>query len=331
MNSRAVNCPIRPAGSRRGAPAFTLVEVLLAVFILTLVVTSVYFTLYSAMEAFHAGVKMKDQYQEVRAGLSNMLSDLRQSASANQYWKDYYQPETQLDEDGNPLPDDRERHEDRGKVKFVGDAGSVSFARKELVPQRERPYDLIEVKYSLDRERKSLQRTRSRSLLAEQMVIWRENYLSLLLETDFRDMLPDPQYDQHSEDILRNVTGLRFAYFDGEEWVDSWDSTEPLFPPEEEYDPDTGNPTPTPDPNMLEKGLPAAVEVKIDFVVDTRSSRRSRGDQDPLTRSLITRTYLPHSNLNMAETPFERKGKSQRGEGSRRERRSQRRSDVRDE
>jgi hypothetical protein len=329
MSSRSGNCSIRPAGPRRGAPAFTLVEVLLAVFILTLVVTSVYFTLYSAMEAFHAGVKMKDQYQEMRAGLSNMLSDLRQSASANQFWKDYYQPEPLLDEEGNALPDDRERNEERGKIKFVGDAGSVSFVRKEMVPLREQPYDLIEVKYSLDRERRALQRTRTRSVLAEQMVIWRENYLSLLLETDFRDMLPDPQYDEHSEDVLRNVTGLRFAYFDGEEWVDSWDSTDPLFPPEEEYDPDTGNPTPTPDPNMIEKGLPAAVEVKVDFVVDTRSSRRTRGDQELFTRSLITRTYLPHSNLNMAETPFERKGQSQSKEGSRRERRSQRRSEER--
>lgn len=313
---------------RRG---FTLIEVLIGVFILTLVVSAVYFTLYTALEAFHAGTAMMDQYQETRVGLSRMLTDLRQAASPNQYWQDLKEHEQRLDEDGNPIPIDPDIDKDRGKIKLVGDANKVSFVLREVVPQREKPYDLVEVRYELDRDKQAVLRTRARSVLANQMVMWRENLLSTLYETDFRNTLPDAVYEPYTEEVIHNVLDLQFRYFDGENWVDTWDSSEPLVEEEEEaYDPLSGNPTPTPDPNRLEKGLPAAVQVQLGFFAETRSTRRQRSGKDLLRRSLITSTYLPHSNLNLAETPFSSKEGKRGMRSTRRTDRSDREQRIRE-
>lgn len=318
------------AARRATSPGFTLAEVLIGVFILTLVVSAVYFTLWSSLEALHAGKALMDQYQEARIGTNRLVSDIRQAASPNQYWQDLARHAAQVDEHGNPLPPPPGIDPDRGKIIFKGDAQLLSFVRKEVIVEREQPYDLVEVRLFFDPETRTIRRTRAKSVLGNQMVMWREAYLTQTLggesgamgsggsETRFRGRaardddqgpldyhmtLPDHEYQPTTEVLLRNAAGLRFAYYDGERWQDHWDSTEPLEDPQAEpYDPASGNPTPTPNPET--RGLPAAVEVRVDFVAATRTSKRGGNEGDLLTRTFLTRSFLPHSNLNMAETPF---------------------------
>lgn len=287
--------------------AFTLIEVLLAVFIVTLVITAVYFTLYATLDAFHAGKGLMDQYQEARIGTQRILTDLRQAASPNQYWQNVHRNQELVDEDGNPIPLSGDIDPDRGVIKFMGERDRVTFVRPEVVPERdEQPYDLVEVTLALDGEEKAITRTRTKSVLAGQMMRWREEYLNELLgtsETSYAYTLPDANYEEKREVLMRNAVGLRFAYYDGEQWEEDWDSTEPLFETGYDYNPETGNPTPTPDPQT--KGLPYAVEVQVEFEADTTGRRKKSEETSLLKRTFLTRTLLPHSNLNLAESPFQ--------------------------
>lgn len=46
-----------------------------------------------------------------------------------------------------------------------------------------------------------------------------------LVRTATRNLLPSIEEDPEEEPLLEGVSGLEFAYYDGEDWQESWDST----------------------------------------------------------------------------------------------------------
>jgi len=104
----------------------------------------------------------------------------------------------------------------------------------------------------------------------------RENFR--LVRKITRNLLSPTEIDAEEQVLCRNVTALNLRYFDGESWLDEWDSTA--------------------DANSL----PVAMEVDIQVAYKTTNPMSTQGD---LTRRLVQSFAIPCGGEALTETESE--------------------------
>ena len=216
---------------------FTLIEVLLAVFIFAMVISGIYLVLHTALDAYRKGSVHMEMTQSVRIAMSRMEYDLARAVSPVLVWNEptfdevldeLLKEEIELDrrsssddeyDDGNAL----QRTEE---VKFTGSANEVSFVVSEYLPRQETPYDLREVKYWLDSENKCLMKQYVRSILEVRKMELRAQRSEN--ETEFWSANPRDQIGMLGDDakiVVGNyIKSLDIRYFNGTEWSREWNS-----------------------------------------------------------------------------------------------------------
>jgi len=110
----------------------------------------------------------------------------------------------------------------------------------------------------------------------------RENYR--LVRKITRNLLSPRDVDAEEQVLCRNVTALNLRYFDGDGWLDEWDSTA--------------------DANSL----PVAMEVDIHVAYKTTNGATTQRDQ---TRRLVQSFAIPCGGEALTETESETTGGSQ--------------------
>jgi len=244
-----------------GRRGFTLLELMVGVFIFSLVIGSIYFTLRVGVESFHRGEESMRIYQSVRIGLAQLGRDLRGAVSPESPWSNLAEDQRKMNNRRNlELPEDTQPKE--SDIVFMGDSRQVTFVLQEVIPGSEPLFDLREVRYSVNQEDEMLIRQAQKSLVTKRMMDWRSRRFEEN-ETGYRVDYGDSfQIEAEPEELIRDVKDVQFQYFDGEEWRDSWDSNELIGKYGGEYDYN--------DPAYLEEGgelirigLPHAVNVLL--------------------------------------------------------------------
>ncbi len=244
-----------------GRRGFTLLELMVGVFIFSLVIGSIYFTLRVGVESFHRGEESMRIYQSVRIGLAQLGRDLRGAVSPESPWSNLAEDQRKMNNRRNlELPEDTQPKE--SDIVFMGDSRQVTFVLQEVIPGSEPLFDLREVRYSVNQEDELLIRQAQKSLVTKRMMDWRSRRFEEN-ETGYRVDYGDSfQIEAEPEELIRDVKDVQFQYFDGEEWRDSWDSNELIGKYGGEYDYN--------DPAYLEEGgelirigLPHAVNVLL--------------------------------------------------------------------
>jgi hypothetical protein len=215
------------AGERGSGEAFTLVELLLAMTIFTIVIVSVTAALVTASRALTTGEENLELYQTARAGLNRMVKDLRKSLSPLSIPYEERVPDEEIVDD--PYARDNSEEEDEGylQIVFRGDPNQVEFAIRQETTDEDGPsLDIREVRYSLGDEG-VVKKEIFRSLLIARLEDALERRMAERLgegaffpQNKSQGYLEDPK----ALEVCEGVTELRFEYYDGVEWFETWDS-----------------------------------------------------------------------------------------------------------
>lgn len=214
-----------PSVDRR---AFTLVELLLAMTIFTIVITSVTAALVTASRALTTGEENLELYQSARAGMNRMVKDLRKSLSPLSIPYEERVPDEEEFVD-DPYYNDAFEDDDEGylQITFRGESKQVEFVIRQETSGEDGPtLDIREVRYRLG-DKGIVEKEIYRSLLIARL----EDALERKMEERFGvdTFFPQNESKGYFEDpkaieICEGITELRFEYHDGVEWFDSWSS-----------------------------------------------------------------------------------------------------------
>lgn len=142
---------------------FTLVELMIASIIISIVITSVYFTYQSGLENLRRVNNRLELYQNALISLERISADMRGAFS-----------------------------------KFNGKNREIDFITScGQMRSKEEDYGLIEVKYFLDK-----------GLMRQEVLPWTE----------------DEQEQVAPQQLAPLVSDLEIKYFNGQQWLDSWDA-----------------------------------------------------------------------------------------------------------
>ena len=213
------------AGRIRGG--FTLVELLLAMTILAIVIVSVSAALVTATRALTTGEENLELYQSSRAGLNKMVKDLRRSLSPLSIPYEERVPEEEIIDD--PYFQGNLGNEDEGylQIVFRGELNQVEFVIRQETSDDDGPsLDIKEVRYKLDDEGCVTKEIYRSLLIARLEDALERRMIEILGEGAFfqQDKTQGYLEDQKEVEICEGVRDLRFEYFDGVEWYESWDS-----------------------------------------------------------------------------------------------------------
>lgn len=261
---------------------FTLIELLLAITIFVLVIGTIYASLATASTALVTGREGMELYQTSRAGLNRMVVDLRKSLSPASFPFDEEKDKQQLPGQEDFFQEDKAQLQ----VTFKGESNEVNFViRQELQAEGGPTLDIREVRYHMN-DGGNLVKEINRSLLvarlkelvarrAEQRMPKEQRTHERNFTNEEKGYLEKPIVQILCEGIHK----VKFSYFDGEDWRDSWDSEERVISPFAREIP----PEEITDQDMEKIGLPRLV--KIDLFM-TKSIE------------LATCTDIPASSLN---------------------------------
>jgi hypothetical protein len=316
------------ARHKRALPAFTLIELILAILILTLVVGAVHGTLRMGLTAYNLGQSEMELYQSARVGLNRASDQLRSALSPLSFWRPSdqivmdmtWEQMQSLFENGEMVEE-----EEPGAIQFLGTANDVTFARKVFGGSSDKYFDIQEVRLYADKDREELRLEVVRSLLDIKVASWYFAYRykinlngQIVLDRSgtprrvrgvaspdepyLEDFIGDVGVDGRFMAIASGIKAVEFGYYDGENWTTSWNSREiieiPLRPLSRDR---TDNYIPGLDFLRQERGLPVAVSVTFTL---------ENGDK------LGVRLDIPAGNLNhqglrgepRGETPTARPG-----------------------
>ncbi len=273
-----------PSSRRSG---FTLIELLLAISIFVLVISTIYASLRSATQALVVGRESMELYQTSRAGLNRMVMDLRKALAPASF------PFNDREEDPN-MPEDeydlRQEENEQLHVTFRGDTKQVQFViRQEMETKNGPELDIREVRYHLDGDErliKEIYRSLLEARLAELLARRMEQRAPVpdRFEGRNRRFVPDVNqgyFDKPiKQTICENVKEVKFAYFDGKNWKDSWDSEQVVI---NEFCRELDESELT-DEDEEKVGLPKLVRCDIQVAEDVR---------------LSTCTEIPTADLNI--------------------------------
>ncbi|MCX7018701.1 MAG: prepilin-type N-terminal cleavage/methylation domain-containing protein [bacterium] len=321
------NAPaIRPARRRaRAAIAFTLLEVMVAMVIFTLVMSSLYVSFRTAIKAFDIGMTHSELDQTARYALTQISDDLRnlfyktansynvtsrqQDAMAQQREQQRLQSGVQITvgEDAN-TPDTGPPIDISFRATDNGDQDDISFARYQTLKRNEdrKPWGLARIRYYMGNN-----------------MLMRSIDDIKTPETD-EDGNEIPKVTQPQTDkIANNVKSfsLKFGYFTESEWrtAQDWDSNAEKYrnpPTEEETNlvaQDLASMVQA-DQQKQQKpdDLPAWVEVSVTFT-DPRKSEKARTYRETVLLPQSQETYVPPDtqqpdSLSAVERRRNRKG-----------------------
>ena len=147
------------------------------------------------------------------------------------------------------------------------EADNIDFATLNRTPRRPGEGDYCQTSYYLDRDENG-----------GDLVLWRRRNPRLGL---------DPFSGGTREELARGVRQLKFEFFDGYEWYDTWG------------DPNARNGAPSKVSNRSSynlSGLPEAVRITLAFGVDHRATHTPASDTDPAS--------TPTESLGDSEPPL---------------------------
>lgn len=299
----AAPCRKTAANSRRGNQSgFTLLELVLASVILTVVVVGVFSTMTVAMRALDTGTRSLDLYQGARIGLARIQQEIQNAISPESQWKpptEYY-----LDQEQIPLQGLVEE-EDHGGIVFEGSAGEIRFVRRAYtIPQvqiyenedsgDELSLDLQEIRLFHDSTRSEVRLEVVRHLTDVRKAEWywamiegisldgivapgenssdRRRYRRVGSEDELllEDLVGDIGWDGTQTSMMDHITEVAFSYYGESGWTQSWDSKQVIV--ERRFGKQRDGMASALDNEMTvrELGLPTAVSVSV---------RLSNGDQ----------------------------------------------------
>jgi prepilin-type N-terminal cleavage/methylation domain-containing protein len=207
---------------------FTLIELVLAIGIFVLIITTIYGSLRAATQALVVGRASMEIYQTSRAGLNRMMVDLRKALAPASF------PFNDKKEDPN-MPEDeyylKEEEEEQLHVTFRGDTKQVQFViRQEMETDDGPEMDIREVRFHLDaKERlvKEVYRSLLEARLAELTARRMEERSPAPDRAQGRQekgrrFVPDAKQGYFDKPIVQvvceEVKEVKFAYFDGANW-----------------------------------------------------------------------------------------------------------------
>ncbi len=266
---------------------FSLIELMLAIAIFVLVISTIYASLRAATQALVVGRASMEHYQTSRAGLNRMMMDLRKALAPASF------PFNDREEDPN-MPDDeyylQEEAEEQLHVTFRGDSKQVQFViRQEMETKNGPEMDIREVRFHLDAKNrlvKEIYRSLLEARLAELMArrLEQRSPVPDRFEGRGRRYVPDVDQGFFEKPIIQvvcdDVQEIKFGYFDGEQWKDSWDS-EQIVINEFSREMDESELT---DEDEEKVGLPKLVRCEIQVAQEVR---------------LSTCTEIPTTDLNI--------------------------------
>jgi prepilin-type N-terminal cleavage/methylation domain-containing protein len=167
---------------------FTLVEILLAVGILGIIFSMVYWTFDQTYDVIE-GVQMEtDRFRSVRLSLNKMSEEV-----SSTYWREGHKDSLFIGEDieENGLPRDSLRFMSASNYGF-SEGGNES--------------DMNIISYYLEREGEG------------------ENFK--LMHSEIRNIFSASEENREAYELGESLIGLNLRYFNGTDWVDSWNSDE---------------------------------------------------------------------------------------------------------
>jgi type II secretory pathway component PulJ len=182
--------------------AFTLLEIIIALSMLVLILGSVYGTYAAATRSLAHSKPKHALQQQAKVFLQRIASEMRCSYAG---YEDESQPAAnnirtgereRLKQEDSPLFEGREVSSGRSFVRFVTSA---------VTSKREQSFGgLAIVEYMLDSSTNTLSRSKRRYIGGFE--VDKDDYNWLV--------------------VLQNVQAISVEYFDGEEWLDEWDSND---------------------------------------------------------------------------------------------------------
>lgn len=212
------NSRLFPAGN---ASAFTLIELVISGALASLILTSAYICLSAGVSSQKMIEPRSEVFQNARVAMSIMTADLRSACP--------------LSDESAFVGLDRELE---GGLENILSAGNIDFATHHYTPRRAREGDYCQVSYFLASPGKDpvyrLAQTSGKQSASDQTqtnaVDTMDSFQKPTTLSLFRRRNPFIAADAFSggtrEEILRGVRGLKFEYYDGEEWHDTWGQTE---------------------------------------------------------------------------------------------------------
>ncbi len=176
---------------RLTSKGFTLVEILIAVAIVSLILTIIYGSYTSSIDTMNYTQEKMEVFSMTRLTLSRMNEELTSSFFS----------------------------EDSEDVMFSGEEGKIDFisSSHERIFKDSKECDLVEIGYFTEAAEVGASGTESLLVRRESLSLWRR-----------ADRTPDDDVLEggEKEKLVEGLKGIEFKYYDGEEWRDEWDSKE---------------------------------------------------------------------------------------------------------
>ncbi|MEK6577221.1 MAG: prepilin-type N-terminal cleavage/methylation domain-containing protein [Nitrospirota bacterium] len=167
---------------------FTLIEILLAVGILGIIFSMVYWTFDQTYDVIGKVQMETDRFRSVRLSLNKMSEEI-----SSVYWREEYKDSLfigeDIEENGHP----------RDSLRFMSASNYGSSAGGN-------ESDMNIISYYLEKEEEG------------------ETYK--LMHSEIRNIFSAKEEDREAYELGESLIGLNLRYFNGTDWVDSWNSDE---------------------------------------------------------------------------------------------------------
>ena len=171
-----------------------------------------------------------------------------------------------------------------GMHRVIGEvtADNLDFGTHNYAPKRPGEGDFCQVSFFLDKDPQS-----------GEFVLWRRRNPTIGL---------DPLAGGSREEIARGVRGVRFEYYDGFDWYDTWGDADGRS---------KARGSAVEQPNLT--GMPEAVRITLAFDPKPKSRKVRPGDEETLEPPMIFRTV---TRLNLAAVSSSSSGGAPSGAGA---------------
>jgi prepilin-type N-terminal cleavage/methylation domain-containing protein len=235
---------------------FTLIEVLVALFIFVLILGTIYTTLRACVDSLRRGQKSMETYQGVQTAMERVLTDLRRAVSPQSVWNNL--PE--FTEDPNAPADAeedeqarRQREQNSILIRFKGSSDEATWVVEDSPPRGAKMFDMYTIAYRAAQGEACLYKEIRGSVLDLRLEQVRQERLDLAeakksetgernrprnetgfpasetsYSQDYSYLYTSSSTETVGDRILvaNNIERIKFSYYDGSEWRASWDSEE---------------------------------------------------------------------------------------------------------
>jgi prepilin-type N-terminal cleavage/methylation domain-containing protein len=238
--------------------AFTLIEMMISVALMSLILVSAYLCLGAGFSARKLIEPRAEVIQNARVAMAIMTADLRAAC---------------------PLSKDQDFI---GMTRTLGEveADNLDFGTHNYTPRRAREGDFCQESLYLDKDPET-----------GQFSLWRRRNPILAL---------DPLSGGSKEEIATGVVGLKFEYFDGLDWYDSWGE-----------DPSSGRKQTSGREQTNLNGLPEAV--RITLLLDSDPDKKISDAATKEAKPVAPLAFQTVAQLNLADASQNASGSSDAG------------------